>query len=364
MRGEVGTLNGAAPPALEEQPAFWLTPCRAPLEPVRTTIVVPTFRAEDTLERALRSLLRQTMPDIEIIVVDDASTDGSWPLIMAAVKADPRVRAIRNKENCGKPIGMNRAIALARGRWIAVLDADDWYHPERLSALIALGEERGVDLVADNQFFYDAGADRIIGPAWTIGDTDWPLDFDDFIECANPYATFNLGMLKPIIRSDFIQRTGLAYEEQARHGQDFLFLLHFYILGGRAVVSDTPCYYYTQPYGAISRRWSHTARRRYDFHTAYLINQRQIEAASDRLTNAQRTALLRRTDQLKSLEYYYQAKQCVTERDYPGAVRRLAQQPAMLGYAAWRLRRRLLNYPDTKFIERVATRARRGRSEP
>jgi succinoglycan biosynthesis protein ExoO len=344
---------------LEERPGFWLTPYVIPNRPIRVTVVVPTFCAEATLERALRSVLSQSMREIEIIVVDDASTDGSWNLIEALALEDSRLRGMRNKQNCGKPVGMNRAIALARGRWLAILDADDWYHPERLAALTAIAERWQADMVADNQYFFDAVANRIVGTAWKPTKAEWSLTFDGFLEGSTAYATFNLGMLKPIIRTDFIHRATLGYDEQARHGQDFFHLLQFYLAGGKAVVTDKPYYHYTQPFGAISRTWSHVARRRYDFQTAYLINQRHVAEAQNRLTPAQAIRLERRNSQLRSLEYYYQAKQCIANRDILGAVQRLARDPAMLTYAFWRLRRIFLRRTDARSIERVAARSRK-----
>jgi succinoglycan biosynthesis protein ExoO len=343
-------IDSAAPPQVAIHSAT---------RPLLATIVVPNYCAEATLGRALRSALNQTLRDIEIIVVDDASTDGSWGLINSLVTEDSRVVAMRNDRNCGKPVGMNRAIALARGRWLAVLDADDWYHPERLARMIAVGERRHADLVADNQFFFDAQADRLVGTAWRAAESHWPLSFDHFLYGSNAYATFNLGMLKPVIRTDFIRRAALGYEEDARHGQDFFHMLQFYLAGGRAIVTDQPLYYYTQPFGAVSRRWSHATRRRYDFETAYRINRRQITAAQDVLTVSQVDRLEQRNNQLRALELYYQAKECFFDGDYVGAVRRIARQPALLRYAAWRLRKRLLRYPDSKPIERVATLSRR-----
>jgi succinoglycan biosynthesis protein ExoO len=344
------TIENIAPPQ---------TAIHSVTRPILATIVVPTYCAEATLGRALRSALDQTLHDIEIIVVDDASTDGSWGLINSLVTEDSRVVAMRNDKNCGKPVGMNRAIALARGRWLAVLDADDWYHPERLARLIAIGERRHVDLVADNQLFFDAQADRLVGTAWRAAESHWPLSFDHFLYGSNAYATFNLGMLKPVIRTDFIRRAALGYEEDARHGQDFFHMLQFYLAGGRAIVTDQPLYYYTQPFGAVSRRWSHATRRRYDFETAYRINQRQITMAEDVLTVSQVARLEGRNNQLHALELYYQAKECFFGGDYLGAIRRVTQQPALLRYAAWRLRKRLLGYPDSRPIERVAAASRK-----
>ncbi len=343
---------------MQDDKDFWITPCSSS-EAIRATIIIPTYNAGDTLPRALRSALDQTMRNIEVIVVDDASTDSSRDLINALLREDPRLRAMRNKLNCGKPIGMNRAIALARGQWLAVLDADDWYHADRIAALVALAESRNADMAADNQIFFDATADKIVGTAWPEGKTDWELTFDDFLVGSNAYRTFNLGMLKPLLRMDFIRRTGLAYEERARNGQDFFYLLQFFLSGGKAAVTDTPYYYYTQPFGAISRQWSHTARQRYDFRIAYDINQR--------LTRRQAARLRKRNSRLMSLEYFYQAKECLTKGDLAGAFARVARQPAMVGYVLRRLGSYLLRHaftepsrrPATKIIERVAARSRR-----
>jgi succinoglycan biosynthesis protein ExoO len=352
---------------MQEEADFWISPCAPSSEPIRATIVIPNFSAETTLLRALRSALDQTMHDIEVIVVDDASTDSSWDIISKLVSEDSRMRAIRNKQNCGKPIGMNRAIALARGCWLAVLDADDWYHRDRLATLVALAEARQADMAADNQFFYDASADKIIGSAWRTAQTDWDLSFDDFLIGSNAYRTFNLGMLKPVLRMDFIRRTGLAYEERARHGQDFFYLLQFFLSGGKAAVTDMAFYYYTQPFGAISRQWSHAARRRYDFQTAYDINQRYLTTAAQRLTPSQAAHLRKRNSRLKSLEYFSQFKECLATRDLGGAIARMVQQPAMLGYVLRRLGSYVLRHtftepskrPASRMIARSAARSRR-----
>jgi succinoglycan biosynthesis protein ExoO len=338
---------------------YWISPAPASCEPVRVTVVVPAFDSEATLARAIQSILSQTLRDIEIIVVDDASTDDSWAIVAALLKEDDRVRCIRNPQNFGKPIGVNRATAHARGRWLAILDADDWYHPGRLAALIALGEREKADLVADNQFFFDAHADAIVGTAWRSGQGDWPLSFDGFLKGSNAYATFNLGMLKPILRLDFIRRAALSYEEKARHGQDFFHMLQFFLAGGVAAISDSPYYYYTQPFGRISHSWSHPARKRYDFLTAFDINRRYLARARDGMTRWQAGRLAKRNRHLELLEYYYQTKECVGAGNFAGAISRVIRHPGMTGYAAWRLRCRVDQHAEARIIERVAAAARK-----
>src|SRR5437588_722630 len=102
LRRKVVMGNMPAVPELQEEADYWISVCSPAGEPIRATIIVPTYCAEATLRRALRSALDQTMRNIEVIVVDDASTDSSWDLIRDLLREDSRLRALRNKQNCGK----------------------------------------------------------------------------------------------------------------------------------------------------------------------------------------------------------------------------------------------------------------------
>ena len=98
------------------------------------TIVVPAYNAEATLAETLDSLLSQTFPEFEILVIDDGSSDGTAAL--AQSYDDPRIRVIRQK-NRGLAGARNRGIAEAIGRYIGFCDADDLWRPGKLAAHIA-----------------------------------------------------------------------------------------------------------------------------------------------------------------------------------------------------------------------------------
>jgi succinoglycan biosynthesis protein ExoO len=345
--------------AVLETPDFWVMPPLRAQQDIAVTVVIPSYNAADTLERAVRSVLRQSLASLEVLVVDDASGDESWRIIQALQREDGRVRALRNKSNQGKPVSMNRAIAQARGRWLAVLDADDWYEDRRLEFLLELGERHGADMVADNQFLHDALAGRMVGVAWAPAGRSWKLSLDDFLAGSDAFEIFSLGMLKPVLRTDFIQRTGLAYEPTARNGQDFLYLLQFYLLGGSLAVTDAPLYCYTQPFGAISRRWSRLDRRPYDFLTAYAINRRYLERALPVLTRTQARSLRRRNRRLLCLEHYYRIKIHLAEEDWIGALAAAIRHPGIARYLMRSLARRYLRRSGSFVVNRVAARARR-----
>jgi len=354
-------MNWPAPPLVfQETPDYWISPDRCATAP-RVTVVIPCFRAADTLMRAVYSALSQSLRDIEVIVVDDMSTDDSWDLITTLLPRDRRIRALRNKQNGGKSIGMNRAIAVARGRWLAVLDADDWYDRERLAVLVSAAEAQNVDMIADNQSFYDAGAHKLVGTAWPAGAAVWTLSLDDFLIGSHAYETFNFGMLKPVIRMDFIRASGLTYEVKARHGQDFFYLLQFFMRGGKAAVCDAPHYYYTQPFGTASRCWSHQSRKRYDFQTAYDVNRTYLQNAAAIVTQAQLRKLEARTRRLHNLEHYYAAKDMLAAGRTALALKHALRHPNIIGYALHRLLTKALGARMTPNVTKIAAR-RRGRN--
>jgi glycosyltransferase involved in cell wall biosynthesis len=108
----------------------------------RVSVAIPVYNSASTLERCIRSAMRQTLADIEILVADDGSTDDSATVADRLAQEDSRIRVLRIVPNGGKPAAMNRLIAEARGEWVAVLDADDAYHDARLEHLVAAATAR------------------------------------------------------------------------------------------------------------------------------------------------------------------------------------------------------------------------------
>lgn len=100
----------------------------------RVSVVMPVYNAEATLAKAIESVLAQTHREVELLVVDDGSADGSWPIVEAFARRDPRVRPIGPRRNGGVASARNAALDAATGTHVAFLDSDDWWHPEKLEA--------------------------------------------------------------------------------------------------------------------------------------------------------------------------------------------------------------------------------------
>jgi glycosyltransferase involved in cell wall biosynthesis len=100
------------------------------------TIYIPTYNRRELLERALLSVLNQTYKNIEVIVVDDCSTDGTGDYVNRISKEDSRVEYIRNKMNKGACFSRNYAIKQARGEFITGLDDDDYFLPDHIETYV------------------------------------------------------------------------------------------------------------------------------------------------------------------------------------------------------------------------------------
>jgi glycosyltransferase involved in cell wall biosynthesis len=116
---------------------------------VAVSVVIPAYRRADTLPRAIESVLSQSLSDLELIVVDDASPDRTVDVVAGYAAADPRVGLVRQPENRGVAAARNRGVAEARCESVAFLDADDEVVPEKLARQVdALARaEAGVGLV-------------------------------------------------------------------------------------------------------------------------------------------------------------------------------------------------------------------------
>jgi len=109
------------------------------------SVVVPTHNRVRVLPRTLESALAQQDVELEVVVVDDASTDGTWAYLEG--HRDERIRPVRNERNLGVSGSRNRGVEEARGEWIAFLDDDDLWAPSKLSKQLALARLEAADWV-------------------------------------------------------------------------------------------------------------------------------------------------------------------------------------------------------------------------
>lgn len=121
------------------------------------SVIMPAYNAADFIEEAIASVRAQTIEEWELFVIDDGSRDQSYELALSFGQIDPRIKVLRNKENMGVSKTRNRGIAMASGKYIAFLDSDDVWYPEKL--------QRQLEVLHSTNAAITYCAYEIIGPS-------------------------------------------------------------------------------------------------------------------------------------------------------------------------------------------------------
>lgn len=219
------------------------------------SIIIAAWNAERFIADALADALAQTGVSLEVIVADDASTDGTAQAVAAV--ADPRVRYVRLPNNQGPGGARNAAFEVAQGEWLLVFDADDRMAPDRAATLLASARREQADIVADN--FQVIAADGNVPPR---------LHFDEALDGSVEDVSLELyirenelfqkrplyGYLKPLFRRAFLAEHGLAYDPGLRIGEDYDLVAQALARGARFVRHRSAGYTYVTHSGSISHR--------------------------------------------------------------------------------------------------------------
>ena len=123
----------------------------------KLSIIIPIYNAEQTLGRCLDSVVNQTLRDIEIILVDDGSTDDSFSLCEEYAQRDSRIILIHKEENKGLVAARKTGIEKAPSEYVTYIDSDDWIDPDTYRELVLEMENDGSDLVIAGHYTEDEG---------------------------------------------------------------------------------------------------------------------------------------------------------------------------------------------------------------
>jgi succinoglycan biosynthesis protein ExoO len=269
------------------------------------TVLIAAFNAEHFLRRAVLSALDQTAYVSEVLIVDDASTDGTASEAKRLAEHDPRVRLIQLDVNSGPAAARNRGFGHANGAWIAVLDADDAFRPDRVRQMVEAGVTHFADIVIDSLCYFAPATNHTGSSILAESGGTGLVSLDEYVEHARPFRKdVDWGLLKPIFRSSFIREGGLLYPEHSRHGEDFLLMVEALAKGGRLVLLRRAGYLYTGRDAGLSRTsldygtmCRHTRNLMAD--PRFAQNKRLQRAFSARLRALDRLILLREFQSLR-----------------------------------------------------------------
>jgi teichuronic acid biosynthesis glycosyltransferase TuaG len=111
------------------------------------SVIMPAYNAERFIKETICSVIAQTYTDWELLVIDDHSVDSTCDVVCELAAKDERIRLIKNEQNIGVASTRNRGFDLCRGDYVALLDSDDVWFPDKLERQIALAQQTGADIV-------------------------------------------------------------------------------------------------------------------------------------------------------------------------------------------------------------------------
>ena len=149
-------------------------------DPTRVTVIVPVFNAADTITMALGSLTQQTWTNLEIIVVDDCSTDSTFDIVQALARRDTRIVPVRHERNLGVYSARNTGLKVATGDLVTTHDSDDWSHPQKIASQVAAMQENP-NLVGSRSHWARATRSLIFVNSWLPGDPFVVPNFSSFM---------------------------------------------------------------------------------------------------------------------------------------------------------------------------------------
>ncbi len=232
----------------------------------KISIIVPVFNINgEYLQKCITSLLNQSLKDIEIILVDDGSTNGAEKLCDDYEKKDSRVNVI-HQENQGVAVARNEGLKAAQGEWITFVDADDWCELNMCEKILDRAVSLNSDILIFNNFAVKE-EDKISRNQFFENDVEL---FDNRLKdeaelktMVRSHPSFSFqppenmmgGTWCKLINHDFLKKTGILFEPELIRSQDIIFYLHLFERAEKIAYLNCPLYYYRYSSDSVSKRY-------------------------------------------------------------------------------------------------------------
>ena len=237
---------------------MFLAPPTQPSQTPVVSLLMVARNSEHFINEALLSARRQTMREIEIVVIDDGSTDATLAIASRHAHVDPRVRVYPGPQ-AGLAAVRNCSLRRARAPWAAILDSDDLLHSRHIEHLYAAAVTQGVEMVAANMLCFREGGGSSVslfaeGQLWRERRC---ITHAQFVRAGRlNLPGVQLGYLKPLFNLEFMRAKGIEYDPDLRIGEDYEFVNRALGAGARYSFLPQPTYFYRRHEASTSHRLS------------------------------------------------------------------------------------------------------------
>ncbi len=204
----------------------------------KVSVIVPVYNVAPWLKRCIDALIGQTYSNLEILLIDDGSTDGSREIIAQSAAEDVRIRPFYQPHNQGVSAARNRGLDEASGEWIAFCDGDDWYLPEFVETMLRCAKSEQADyIVCDYQIVSDKGLAIV---ACSTAGVESGIDRRKVIACGPTSSCTHL------IRRELFLLSGVRYPIGCRQYEELSVIPVLAKYAARIGVVHKPLYCYYQ----------------------------------------------------------------------------------------------------------------------
>ena len=202
----------------------------------KVSVIIPCYNAQKYLRQCMDSVVSQTLRDIEIICVDDGSSDETLKILGVYAQADPRVRVL-TQANAGAGAARNNGMRHASGEYLSFLDADDFFEPDMLEKAVAAADRYQADYVVYDSDQYHMDTQSFVEVPWVIRTQDIPpyMPFSYRQLTDNVFLSFVGWAWDKLYRRSFVEEKGLYFQEQ-RTTNDMLFVFSALVTAKRIAV--------------------------------------------------------------------------------------------------------------------------------
>lgn len=202
------------------------------------SVIIPCYNGAAYLKQCLDSIINQTLEEIEIICVDDGSTDDTLNILNEYKSKDSRLQVVTQK-NAGAGAARNNGLRIATGKYLSFLDSDDFFEPDMLEEAYNSAEKYESDFVAFNSDQYHMDTNRLVHESWVLRTQDIPpyMPFSYRQLTGNIFLTFVGWAWDKLYRREFVLENNLYFQEQ-RTTNDLLFVFSALIVAKKISIVD------------------------------------------------------------------------------------------------------------------------------
>lgn len=217
------------------------------------SIIVPVFNAAKTLAPCVESILGQSYRNLQVLLVDNGSTDNSLALCRQYAARDRRV-SVATQPEPGVALARNTALALAQGEYLQFVDSDDRLSPHATAHMVRLSQVTGCDLAVGRYYLVLGREASVHG----LLNRNAVYTCDDFILAmrGTPCSYYFSVLWNKLYRTRIIREHGLAFDPDLVWGEDFAFNAQYLQYAARIAVTDGAYYYYIKNIKGLTVRSS------------------------------------------------------------------------------------------------------------